>query len=568
METSDPNSTEAGRDFIRQFVAEDVAAGKNGGRVQTRFPPEPNGYLHIGHAMAICVDFGVAQDFGGTCYLRFDDTNPERETEEFVESIKRDVHWLGFDWGDQLAHASDYFQQIHDFAVELIERGLAYVDHQSADDIRRNRGTLTEPGKDSPYRDRSVEENLRLFESMRRGELEEGSCVLRAKIDMAAPNINLRDPTLYRIRKVAHQRTGDTWCIYPMYDYAHTLSDAIEGTTHSLCSLEFEDHRPLYDWFLDQLWKKPTRPRQIEFSRLNLMFTVMSKRILKRLVDEQHVEGWDDPRMPTLSGIRRRGYTPEAIRTFVQRVGVTKKSKVAELGQFETCIRDDLNERAQRRFAVLDPLKIVIDTYPEDKEEWVDAANHPNKPELGSRKVPFTREIYIEREDFMENAPGKFHRLKPGGEVRLRYAYIVKCERVVKNAAGDVVEVHCSHDAASRSGSEDSGRKVKGTIHWVSAKHAFRTSVRLYDRLFSKPFPGEDLASELNPQSLTFAANAALEPALQDAKPEERFQFERVGYFVADSKLSQPGAPVFNRTVTLRDSWAKIEQEALAAAQK
>ena len=562
------NSTEAGRDFIRQIVADEVAAGKNGGRVQTRFPPEPNGYLHIGHAMAICVDFGVARDFSGTCYLRFDDTNPERETEEFVESIKRDVQWLGFSWDDRLSHASDYFQKIHDFAVELITRGFAYVDHQSADDIRKNRGTLTEPGKNSPYRDRSPAENLKLFESMRRGEFDEGSCVLRAKIDMAAPNINLRDPALYRIRKVAHQRTGDTWCIYPMYDYAHTLSDAIEGTTHSLCSLEFEDHRPLYDWFLDQLWKGASRPRQIEFSRLNLMFTVMSKRILKRLVDEKHVEGWDDPRMPTLSGIRRRGFTPEAIRTFVQRVGVTKKSKVAELGQFETCIREDLNERAQRRFGVLDPLKIVIDTYPEDKEEWLDAANHPNKPELGIRKVPFTREIYIEREDFMENAPGKFHRLKPGGEVRLRYGYIVKCESVVKNAAGEIVELRCSHDPASRSGSEDSGRKVKGTIHWVSAKHAFRAQVRLYDRLFSKAFPGDDLGSELNPQSLTLAEHAALEPALAQAKPDERFQFERVGYFVADEKLSKPGAPVFNRTVTLRDSWAKIEQEALAAAQK
>jgi glutaminyl-tRNA synthetase len=543
-----------------------VAAGKNGGRVQTRFPPEPNGYLHIGHAMAICVDFGVAQDFDGLCYLRFDDTNPERETEEFVESIKRDVRWLGFDWGDRLRHASDYFREIHDFAVELIERGLAYVDHQTADEIRKNRGTLTEPGKNSPYRDRSVDENLRLFAAMRRGEIDEGVCVLRAKIDMASPNLNLRDPTLYRVRKVAHQRTGSEWCIYPMYDYAHTLSDAIEGTTHSLCSLEFEDHRPLYDWFLDQLWRGPSRPRQIEFSRLNLMFFVMSKRILKRLVDEQHVEGWDDPRMPTLSGLRRRGFTPESIRTFVQRVGVTKKEKVAELGQFETCIRDDLNERAPRRFAVLDPLKIVIDTYPADGEEWLEAANHPNKPELGSRTVPFTREVFIEREDFMENAPSKFHRLKPGGEVRLRYAYIVKCERVVKDAAGNVTEVHCSHDPTSRSGSEDSGRKVKGTIHWVSARHAFRAPVRLYDRLFSAPFPGEDLARELNPDSLRLVDSAALEPALQEARPEQRFQFERVGYFVADSVLSKPGAPVFNRTVTLRDSWAKLEQEALASA--
>jgi glutaminyl-tRNA synthetase len=567
METED-SGAETGRDFIRQIVAEEVAAGKNGGRVQTRFPPEPNGYLHIGHAFAIAVDFGVAEDFDGSCFLRFDDTNPERETEEFVESIKRDIHWLGFDWGDRLRHASDYFQEIHDLAVALIEKGLAYVDHQTADRIRETRGTLTEPGKNSPYRERSVEENLRLFGEMRRGELDEGTCVLRAKIDMAAPNINLRDPTLYRIRKVAHQRTGGEWCIYPMYDYAHTLSDAIEGTTHSLCSIEFQDHRPLYDWFLDRLWTRPSRPRQIEFSRLNLMFTVMSKRILKQLVDEKHVDGWDDPRMPTLSGIRRRGYTPEAVRTFVQRVGVTKKGKAAELGQLETCIRDDLNERAPRRFAVLDPLKIVIDTYPEDQEEWLEAANHPNKPELGTRKVPFTREIFIERDDFMENAPSKFHRLKPGGEVRLRYGYIVKCERVVKNAAGEIVELRCSHDAASRSGSSESGRKVKGTIHWVSAKHAFRAPVRLYDRLFSRPFPSGDLARELNTESLTLADNAVLEPALKDALPENRFQFERVGYFVADRVLSKPGTPVFNRTATLRDSWAKIEQEALAAAEK
>ncbi len=564
MENLD-NTDGAGRDFIRQIVAEEVAAGKNGGRVQTRFPPEPNGYLHIGHAMAICVDFGVARDFDGKCFLRFDDTNPERETEEFVEGIKRDVRWLGFDWGDRLRHASDYFPQIYAFAVELIERGLAYVDHQSAEEIRKNRGTLTEPGKNSPYRDRSVEENLRLLEAMRRGEIDEGVCVLRAKIDMASPNINLRDPTLYRVRKVAHQRTGGDWCIYPMYDYAHTMSDAIEGTTHSLCSLEFEDHRPLYDWFLDRLWTKPSRPRQIEFSRLNLMFTVMSKRILKRLVDEKHVEGWDDPRMPTLAGIRRRGYTPESIVEFVRRVGVTKKEKVAELGQFETCIREDLNERAPRRFAVLDPLKIVIESYPESEEEWLEAANHPNRPELGVRKVPFGREILIERDDFMENAPSKFHRLKPGGEVRLRYGYIIKCERVVKDAAGGILELRCSHDPSSRSGSEESSRKVKGTIHWVSAKHALRAPVRLYDRLFAKPFPGDDLANELNPESLRIAEQACLEPALAEAAPEEHFQFERLGYFVADSVLSKPGAPVFNRTVTLRDSWAKLEQEALAA---
>jgi len=565
MEPEDTSPTARGRDFISQFVADDVAAGKNGGRVQTRFPPEPNGYLHIGHAKAICVDFGIARDYGGTCYLRFDDTNPERETEEFVESIKRDVRWLGFDWGDRLRHASDYFLKIHDCAVELIERGVAYVDHQNADEIRTNRGTLTEPGKNSPYRDRSVEENVRLFAAMRRGEIDEGVCVLRAKIDMASPNINLRDPTLYRIRKVAHQRTGDEWCIYPMYDYAHTLSDAIEGTTHSLCTLEFEDHRPLYDWFLDQLWEgRSSRPRQIEFSRANLMFTVTSKRKLKQLVDDGHVEGWDDPRMPTLAGIRRRGYTPESIVEFVHRIGTTKKEKVAELGQLEGCVREDLNERAPRRFAVLDPLKVVIDTYPEGQEEWLDAANHPSKPEMGSRKVPFAREILIERDDFMENAPGKFHRLKPGGEVRLRYGYIIKCERVVKDADGNVVELRCSHDPNSRSGSEESGRKVKGTIHWVSAKHARYASVRLYDRLFSVPFPGDNLAKELNPDSLKLVSRAALEPALAETLPEERVQFERLGYFIADRVLSKPGAPVFNRTVTLRDSWAKIEQEALA----
>jgi glutaminyl-tRNA synthetase len=557
-----------GRDFIRQIVAEEVAAGKNGGRVQTRFPPEPNGYLHIGHAMAICVDFGVAAEFGGVCYLRFDDTNPERENDEFVEGIKRDVRWLGFDWDDRLRHASDYFPQIYEFARELIRRGLAYVDHLSADEIRAYRGTLTEPGKNSPYRDRPAEENLLLLEGMKRGDFEEGECVLRAKIDMSSPNMNLRDPTLYRIRKTEHQRTGGEWRIYPMYDYAHTMSDALEGTTHSLCSLEFEDHRPLYDWFLDKLWKGPSRPRQIEFSRLNLMFTVMSKRILKQLVDDRRVDGWDDPRMPTLAGIRRRGYTPESIREFVQRVGVTKKEKVAELGQLEGCVREHLNETAPRRFAVLDPLKIVLENYPPDRDEWLEAANHPNKPEMGVRSIPFAREILIERDDFMENAPGKFHRLKPGGEVRLRYGYIVKCERVVKDSAGEVTELVCSYDPATRSGSEEAGRKVKGTIHWVAAKHALFAPVRLYDRLFTMPFPGGDLARELNPDSLRIIERAALEPALREAEAGERFQFERNGYFVADTKLSKPGAPVFNRTVTLRDSWAKLEQEALAAAAK
>ncbi len=564
MEPDHNNDSTRGLDFIRQIVTEEVAAGQNGGRVQTRFPPEPNGYLHIGHAMAICTDFGVAQDFGGTCFLRFDDTNPERENEEFVEGIKRDVRWLGFDWGENLRHASDYFPKIYDLAVELVKKGLAYVDHSTADEIRVGRGTLTEPGTNSKYRDRTVEENLKLLEGMRRGDFDEGECVLRATIDMASPNINLRDPTLYRIRKVAHQQTGTQWSIYPMYDFAHTLSDAIEGTTHSLCTLEFEDHRPLYDWFLDQLWTGASRPRQIEFSRLNLMYTVMSKRILKRLVDEMHVDGWDDPRMPTLAGIRRRGYTPESIRELVLRVGVTKKEKVAELGLLEGCIRNHLNETAPRRFAVLDPLKLVIDNYPAGQEEWLDAANHPNKPEMGSRKVPFANEILIERDDFMENAPGKFHRLKPGGEVRLRYGYIVNCERVVKDSSGTVTQLHCSYDPATRSGADEGGRKVKGTIHWVSAKHAATAPVRLYDRLFLSAFPGGDLAKELNPESLR-VVDAALEPALAEAEPGERFQFERTGYFVADSALSKPGKPVFNRTVTLRDSWAKLEQEALAA---
>jgi len=556
----------AGTDFIRQIVASDVAAGKNGGRVQTRFPPEPNGYLHIGHAKAICIDFGIAEEFGGTCYLRFDDTNPGKEDVEYVEAIKRDVRWLGFDWGDRLTHASDYFPQLYEFAVQLIKDGKAYVDHLSPEQIREYRGTLTEPGRNSPYRDRSVEENLELFERMRRGEFEEGECVLRAKIDMASPNINLRDPTLYRIRKIPHQRTGTEWCIYPMYDFAHTLSDALEGTTHSLCSLEFEDHRPLYEWFLDNL-PVPNRPKQIEFSRLNLAYTQMSKRRLRQLVEEGHVEGWDDPRMPTLSGFRRRGYTPEAIRDFIARIGVTKKEKVIELGLLESSIRDDLNVRAERRFAVLDPVKVTLVNYPDDEVEWLEAANHPNRPELGTRRVPFSRELLIERDDFMENPPKKFHRLMPGGEVRLRYGYIIKCEEVVKDADGNVVELKCTYDPATRSGTgDDGGRKVKGTIHWVSARHAVRAEVRLYDRLFQVPFPtGEDLASELNPKSLEIVS-AAVEPALADTEPERHYQFERTGYFFVDPVLSKPGKPVFNRTVTLKDSWAKIEQQALAGA--
>ena len=554
---------EAPTNFLRQLVAADVAAGKHGGRVQTRFPPEPNGYLHIGHAKAICIDFGIAQEFGGSCFLRFDDTNPAKEDVEYVEAIERDIRWLGFDWGANLRHASDYFEQLYGFAVELIRAGKAYVDHQSADEIRSSRGTLTERGKDSPHRGRSIEENLDLFARMRKGEFADGACVLRAKIDMASPNINLRDPTLYRVRHVAHQRTGDSWCIYPMYDFAHTLSDALEGTTHSLCSLEFEDHRPLYNWLIANC-SVPHRPEQTEFSRLNLMYTVMSKRLLKQLVDERIVDGWDDPRMPTLSAFRRRGYTPEAIREFVRRAGVSKSANLMELGVLEDCIRDDLNQAALRRFAVLDPLKVVIENYPSGQVEMMHAANHPGRPETGERDIPFSRELWIEREDFMEDAPKKFFRLKPGGEVRLRYAYIVKCERVEKDAAGRVTTVYCSYDPATRSGTgADSERKVKGTIHWVSATHARSAEVRLYDRLFRVPNPGvaESFADELNPDSLATIRHAQLEPGLADAQPGQTFQFERIGYFCVDSRDSADGRPVFNRVVTLRDTWARIEQQ-------
>ena len=555
------------QDFLRQLVTADIAAGKHGGRVQTRFPPEPNGFLHIGHAKAICLDFGIAEEFGGTCYLRFDDTNPEKEEVRYVEAIKEDVRWLGFDWEDRLAHASDYFEQLHDYAVHLIEEGKAYVDSLSAAEIRAYRGTFTKPGLESPFRDRSIAENLELFAAMRRGEFEEGEHVLRARIDMASPNMNLRDPTLYRIRKVPHQRTGDAWCIYPMYDFAHTLSDELEGTTHSFCTLEFEDHRPLYEWFLDNLPVR-NRPKQTEFSRFNLMFTIMSKRKLARLVTEGHVEGWDDPRMPTLSGMRRRGYPAAAIREFVGRIGVTKKDNLIELGALETCVRENLNASAPRRFGVLRPLKVVIENYPEDGEEWLTAANHPNRPEMGSRKVPFTREIYIERGDFMEDPPRKFRRLRPGGEVRLRYAYIVKCEDVVKDASGEVVELRCSYDPLTRSGMERAQRKVKGTIHWVSAGHALRREVRLYDRLFSTPNPDQgpgDFLEHLNPESLE-SVDAALEPSLAEASPGERYQFERLGYFTLDPVLHASGRTAFLRTITLSDSWAKIERQAMREA--
>jgi len=562
----DTDSTR-GPDFIRQIVAADVEQGKRGGRVQTRFPPEPNGYLHIGHAKAIFLSFDIAAEFDGQCYLRFDDTNPAAEDTEYVDAIERDVRWLGFEWAD-LTHASDYFPRLYELAVELIRAGKAYVDSLSAAEIREYRGTLTEPGKPSPYRARSVEENLELFTAMRRGDFDDGEHVLRAKIDMASPNINLRDPTLYRIRNVPHQRTGDSWPIYPMYDFAHTLSDALEGTTHSLCSLEFEDHRPLYNWLIEQS-SIPNHPQQIEFSRLNLMYTVMSKRKLKRLVDEGHVDGWDDPRMPTLSGMRRRGYPPAAIRDFIGRIGVTKKDNLIEFGSLENSVREDLNEHALRRFGVIRPLKLVIDNYPGGDEEWLDAANHPNRPELGSRQVPFSRELYIERDDFMEDPPGKFRRLVPGGEVRLRYAYIIKCESVIKDASGQVTELRCSYDPETKSGSEQSRRKVKGTIHWVSAGHATRAEVRLYDRLFEVPNPEQgdgDFVQHLNAESLEIVSAAALEPALAAALPGEIFQFERQGYFVVDTNGPEGGQPVWLRTVSLRDSWAKLERQALGQA--
>ncbi|RMG44384.1 MAG: glutamine--tRNA ligase/YqeY domain fusion protein [Acidobacteria bacterium] len=549
-------------DFIREIIAADVAAGKNGGKVVTRFPPEPNGYLHIGHAKAICLDFGVAEEFGGRCHLRFDDTNPVKEEEEYVEAIKRDVRWLGFDWGEHEYHASDYFDQLYEFAVELIKKGKAYVDSLSAEQIREYRGTLTEPGRESPYRNRSVEENLDLFERMRRGEFPDGSHVLRAKIDMASGNLNMRDPVIYRIRRATHHRTGDKWCIYPMYDFTHPLSDAIEGVTHSLCTLEFEDHRPLYDWFLDNV-SAPCHPRQIEFARLNLSYTVMSKRKLAQLVEEGHVSGWDDPRMPTLSGMRRRGYTPEAIRAFCDRIGVAKRDSLVDVVLLENAVREHLNRVAPRRFAVLRPLKVVLTNYPEGRVETFPAVNNPEDPAAGTREVPFSRELYIERSDFMEEPPRKFFRLAPGREVRLRYAYFIRCEEVVKDERGEIVELHCTYDPATRGGDAPDGRKVRGTLHWVSAAHAVEAEVRLYDHLFTKEDlgdlePGKTFLDYLNPNSLEILTGCKLEPSLASARPGERFQFERLGYFCVDTRDSSPERPVFNRTVTLRDTWAKI----------
>lgn len=552
------------RDFIREIIASDVRAGKNGGRVVTRFPPEPNGYLHIGHAKSICLNFGVAQEFGGVCHLRFDDTNPEKEDKEYVEAIKEDVRWLGYDWGDKLFFASDYFERLYDYAVELIRRGKAYVCHLSTEQIREYRGTLTEPGRESPYRNRSVEENLRLFAEMRAGKFREGECVLRAKIDMASPNLNLRDPVLYRIKYVPHHRTGTKWCIYPMYDFAHALSDMIEGITHSLCTLEFEDHRPLYDWFLDTL-ETPCHPQQIEFARLNLSYTVLSKRKLVELVEGGYVNGWDDPRMPTLAGLRRRGVPPEAIRDFCQRIGVAKRDSLVDIALLEHCIREDLNRRAPRVMGVLRPLKVVIENYPPGLVEEMDAVNNPEDPAAGTRKVPFSRELWIEAEDFSENPPKKFYRLAPGREVRLRYGYLITCRDVVKDAAGNVVELRCTYDPATRGGDTPDGRKVKATLHWVSVAHAIPAEVRLYDRLFTVENPGlerdgVDYKSFLNPNSLQVISHAWVEPSLAQAKPGERYQLERIGYFCVDPDTERAGKLVLNRTVTLKDTWARLQQ--------
>ena len=550
--------------FIRQIIDKDLAAGKNEGRVATRFPPEPNGYLHIGHAKSIVLNFGVAADYHGTCNLRFDDTNPHKEDTEFVESIKTDVRWLGYDWEDRLYFASDYFEQLYDFAAQLIKKGKAYVCDLNAEQIREYRGTLTEPGKESPYRNRSVEENLDLFARMRAGEFKDGEKVLRARIDMASPNINMRDPTIYRIRHgVIHHQTGASWVIYPMYDFTHCLSDSIENITHSLCTLEFEDHRPLYDWFLDELGV-PCHPQQIEFSRLTLEYTVVSKRKLTQLVSEGHVEGWDDPRMPTIAGLRRRGYTPESLRLFCQRIGVTKSDNVVEMGVLEDSIRTDLNERAPRRMAVLHPLKVVITNYPADKEEILDAGNHPQQEDMGTRPLPFCNEIYIDQEDFMEQAPNKkFKRLVSGGEVRLRNAYVIRCDEVIKDAHGDVIELHCSADLDTL-GKNPEDRKIKGVIHWVSARHGIEAEIRLYDRLFNHPNPdaakdGKDFKDYLNPDSLLTLTGCILEPALAAAGAGESFQFEREGYFCRDRTNTVHGLPVFNRTVGLRDTWAKID---------
>jgi glutaminyl-tRNA synthetase len=553
--SDNPAPAEPGRDFVRDIVQADLDAGRVKS-VVTRFPPEPNGYLHIGHAKSICLNFGIAQEFGGRCHLRFDDTNPVKEEQEYIDAIERDVRWLGFDWGEHLYHASDYFERLYGWAEDLVRAGKAYVDDQSQDEIRHNRGTLTEPGKNSPFRDRSAEENLDLFRRMRAGEFPNGARVLRAKIDMGSGNINLRDPVLYRILNAPHPRTGTTWKIYPSYDFAHGQSDAIEGITHSICTLEFEDHRPLYDWFIANL-DVPARPHQYEFARLNLTYTVLSKRVLTLLVRDGHVSGWDDPRMPTIAGLRRRGVPPTAIRDFIKRIGVAKANSLVDVGMFEFSVREVLNKSALRRMAVLKPLKVTIENYPEGQVEELDAVNHPDDAAAGSRKIKFGRELFIEQDDFQETPEKKFFRLSPGKEVRLRYAYFITCREVVKNAAGEVVELRCTYDPATKGGNAPDGRKVKATIHWVSAAHAIPAEVRLYNPLFTKPEPNvAEFAGDLNPNSLEMLAGARLEPALVDAKPEVPVQFERNGYFCLD-RDSQPGKPVFIRTIGLRDTFAK-----------
>jgi len=549
--------------FIKEIIEEDIKTGRYGGRVHTRFPPEPNGFLHIGHAKSICLNFGLAQEYNGLCNLRMDDTNPSTEDEAYVKAIQEDVKWLGFDWADRFYYASDYFDKLYEYAVELIKKGKAYVDSLSQEEIRQYRGTLTEPGKESPYRNRSVEENLELFEKMKNGEFPEGSHVLRAKIDMAHPNLNMRDPVMYRIKYVSHYRTGNRWCIYPTYDFAHCISDSIEGITHSICTLEFEDHRPLYDWFLDELGIYHSQ--QIEFARLNLTYTVLSKRYLSILVKEGYVSGWDDPRMPTIRGLRRRGYTPEAIKDFCERIGVARRNSLVDVALLEHCVREDLNKRAPRAMAVLRPLKLVIDNYPDDQVEELDAVNNPEDPSMGTRKVPFSKVLYIERDDFRENPPKDYYRLAPGREVRLRYGYYVTCVDVVKDDKGEIVEIHCTYDPATRGGWSPDGRKVKGTIHWVSARHAVPVEVRLYDHLFTREDmtnldEGEDFRKYINPNSLQVIYPCYVEPSLANAPPESRYQFERLGYFAVDPVGSRKDRLVFNRIVTLKDTWSKIEK--------
>ena len=568
-----PTPTPAPGDFIREIVAQDNTDGKYAGRVITRFPPEPNGYLHIGHAKSICLNFGLALENNGRCHLRFDDTNPAKEDQEYVDSIMADVRWLGFNWGKHLYYASDYFQQLYDWAVLLTKSGLAYVCDLSADQISRMRGSLTQPGAPSPYRDRPVDENLDLLNRMRNGEFSDGSRTLRAKIDMASPNLNLRDPVMYRIAHAEHHRTGSKWCIYPMYDWAHGQSDWIEGVTHSICTLEFENHRPLYNWFIDNIAKLggapqniPYQPNQTEFARLNLTYTVLSKRKLLELVKGGHVSGWDDPRMPTLSGFRRRGYTPESIGHFARSVGVTKFDSVIDISRLENALRDDLNKRAPRRMGVLNPLKLVIDNYPDGQSEELDAVNNPEDPSAGTRKIPFSKVLYIEQDDFREVPPPKYHRLTPGQEVRLRYAFFVRCTSVSKDENGVITEVHCTYDPATRGGDSPDGRKVKGTIHWVSADHAAEAEVRLYDHLFKQEDPndvpdGQSYLTNLNPNSLVVISNAKLEPSLKEAANGERYQFERHGYFCVDMRDSKPGKPIFNRTVSLKDTWSKLEKK-------